>query len=191
MADGIANDAVDARAARESVGAVEMLQVVQGNLAVGGGDGDRSVGQGTSLAQGEYAGGEACFTHGNGDEIPGDARQPQKPDAVADAARFGRDLYGIDAAAGWRIYSSRQIRRALKVVDRKQDTRRHGIFADGLAGKFAQGFDFEIAPPAAGFAGLRKPVEFAVHAPRKLASAFTAAACGEKCGVARPALALA
>src|SRR4029077_2985697 len=69
----------------------------------------------------------------------------------------------------------------------KQDARRHGVFADGLAGKFTKGFDFEIAPQAAGFAGLNQPVEFAVDAPGKLASSFAAAAGGKKCGVARSA----
>src|SRR6267143_75074 len=50
VADGIANHTVDPRAARESVGAVEMNHLVQGNLAGGGGLGDGSVSQRTSLA---------------------------------------------------------------------------------------------------------------------------------------------
>jgi hypothetical protein len=70
----------------------------------------------------------------------------------------------------------------------EQDARRHGIFPDGLAGKLAQGFDFEIAPLATGLAGLNEPVEFAVNPPRKFASAFAATAGGEKCGIPRLAL---
>jgi len=55
MSNRFANDTVNPRAARESVGAVKMLHVVQGNLAGCGGGGDRSVGQRTSLAQSENA----------------------------------------------------------------------------------------------------------------------------------------
>src|SRR5712691_4143262 len=102
-----------------------------------------------------------------------------------DSSRFGGDFDGIDPAAGRRVHASREIRGALKVVNGKQDTRRHGILPNGLAGKFAQGFHFEIAPLAAGFAGLNQPVELAVDAPGKLASAFAAAAGGKKCGVPR------
>jgi hypothetical protein len=102
-----------------------------------------------------------------------------------DAPRFGRDLYGIDPAVGWRVYASRKIRSALKVVYGKQDTPRHGIFANGLAGKLAQRFHFKIAPLAAGFASPNQPVEFAVNGPAKFASAFAAAAGGEKSGVPR------
>ena len=102
-----------------------------------------------------------------------------------DGPRLDRDLYGIDPAVGWRVHASRQIRSALKVVYGKQDARRHGIFANGLAGKLAQGFHFEIAPLAAGFAGPNQPVEFAVNGPGKFASAFAAAAGGEKSGMPR------
>jgi len=102
-----------------------------------------------------------------------------------DTPRLGRDLHGIDPTVGWRVHASRENRRALKVVHGKQDTRRHGIFANRLAGKLAQGFHFEIAPLAAGFAGMNQPVEFAVNSPEKFASAFAAAAGGEKCGVPR------
>ncbi len=105
-----------------------------------------------------------------------------------DAPSLGRDLHGIDSAVGRRVDGSRQIRGALEVVHRKQDTRWHGIFPNGLAGKLAQGFDFEIAPLATGFAGLNQPAEFTVNAPGEFASAFAAAAGGEKCGVARFAL---
>src|SRR5258708_32560586 len=76
---------------------------------------------------------------------------------------------------GWRVHASRQIRGALEVVYGKQDTRRHGIFPNGPAGKFAQGFNLEIAPLAASFAGLNQPVVFAVNAPGKIAPAFPAA----------------
>src|SRR5467141_203836 len=64
----------------------------------------------------------------------------------------------------------------------KHDTGRHGIFSNGLAGKFAQGFQFEIAPLATGFARLNQPVEFAVDASGEFASTLAAAASGEKCG---------
>src|SRR6267143_7005528 len=50
MADGIANHSVDPRAARESMRAIKVLHLVQGNLAGGGGLGDGSVSQRTSLA---------------------------------------------------------------------------------------------------------------------------------------------
>src|SRR5882762_2560406 len=189
MSNRFADDAVNARAAGESVRAVEMLHLVQGNLTGGGGGGDRSVGQRASLAQGEDTRWQAGFTHGNCDEIPGVSREAQKTHAFVDASRFGRDFDGIDRAVGGQVYAARQIRGALEVVDGEQDARGHRIFANGLAGKFAQGFDFEIAPVAAGFAGLSKPVEFTIHAPGKLATAFAAAASGEKCGVAWLALA--
>jgi hypothetical protein len=116
-------------------------------------------------------------------------RQTQEPHTVADAPRFGCDFYGIDSAVSRRVHGSRQIRRALEVVHGKHDARRHGVFPNGLAGKLAQGFYFEIAPLATGFASLNEPVEFAVNAPVKFASAFATATGGEECSAPRPALA--
>src|SRR5207302_1605391 len=160
VADGIANHTIDPRAARESVSAVEMNHVVERNLAGGGGRSNGRVSQGAAFAQGEDSRGQAGLSHRNGDKALRTARQAHEADAVVDAPRFGRDLYGIDPAVGWRVYASRQIRSAHKVVYGKQDTPRHGIFANGLAGKLAQRFHFEIAPLAAGFAGPNQPVEF-------------------------------
>src|SRR5712664_4147069 len=124
MADGLTNHSVDASSTRESVSAVEMFHLVERNLAGGGRRSNGRVSQGASLAQGEDSRGQAGFSHRDGDKIPGTSRQAQKPDAVADAPRLGRDLNGIDSAVGRRIHGSRQIRRALKVVDGKQDPRR-------------------------------------------------------------------
>ena len=80
-----------------------------------------------------------------------------------------------------RVHASRQIGRALEVVNGKQDARRHGVLPNGLAGKLAQGFHFEVAPLATGFASLNQPVEFAVNVPGKFASALAATAGGKKC----------
>src|SRR5258708_141714 len=151
-----------------------MLQIVQRNLAGGGPGGARAVSQSTSLAQGEDSRGQAGFSHRNGNKTFRTARQTQEPEAVVDGPRFGRDLHGIDSAVRRRVHASRQIRRALKIVDGEQDTRRHGIFPNRLAGKLAQGFYFEIPPLAAGFAGLNQPTELAVNAPCNLASSCPA-----------------
>src|SRR6266699_5938262 len=185
MANRFTDDPIDPGAARENVGAVEMLHLVERNLAGGGGLSDRRVSQRTSLAQREDSRRQAGISHGNGDEIFGVSGQPQEPDTVVDGPRFGRDLYSIDTAVGRRVHASRQIRRALKIVDGKQNTRRHGIFPNGLAGKFAQSFQFKIAPLATGLPGLNEPVEFAVNAAGKLASAFAAAAGREESGIPR------
>ena len=188
MTDRIANHPVDPRAARERVCAVEMLHLGERNLAGCGRLGNRSVSQLTSLAQGEDSRRQAGFAHRNGHKSLRISRQTKEPETVVDAPRFGRDLHGIDSAMRRRVHAARQIRSALKVVHGKQDARRHGIFANGLAGKLAQGFHFDIAPLATGFAGLNQPVEFAVDGPGKLASAFAAAAGREKCGLTRLAL---
>src|SRR5207302_7279029 len=185
MADRIANHSVDPRAARESVRAVKILHVMQRNLARSGSTGDRRVRQGTSLAQSENARGQASLSHRNGNETFGITSQAEEPDAVADGPRLSGDLHGVDSAMRRRTHASRQIRRALKVVHGKHDARRHGIFPHGLAGKLAQGFHFQIAPLASSFAGLNQPIEFTVNAPGKPASAFAAAAGGEKGGVPR------
>jgi hypothetical protein len=183
MTDRFADHPINPCAAGENVGAVEMLHFVQGNLAGGGCCGDRRISQGASFAQGEDSGWQTQFAHWGGDKIIRIPGQAQEAGAIVDAARSGGDLYGIDAAVAWRVHTSRQVRRALKVMYGKQDTRRHGIFPNGLAGELAQGFHFEIAPLAAGFAGLNQPVEFAVNAAGKLATAFAAAASGDECGV--------
>src|SRR6266566_8648404 len=185
MANRFTDDPIDPGAARENVGAVEMLHLVQGNLASGGGLSDRRVSQRTSLAQREDSRGQSDISHGNSDETSRITRQTQEPDTVVDGPRFGRDLYSIDTTVGRRIHCSRQIRGALKIVDGKQNTRRHGIFPNGLAGKFAQSFQFKIAPLATGFAGLNQPVEFAVNATGKLASTLAAAAGREEGGIPR------
>ncbi len=159
-----------------------MLHIVQRNLAGSSCRGDRSVSQRTSLAQCQDSRGQAGFSHRNGDKIFGASRQAQKPNAVLNAPRFRRNLHSIDAAVSRRVHGSRQIRRAIKVMYGKHDAGRHGIFSNGLAGKFAQGFQFEIAPMATGFASLNQPVEFAVDASGEFASTLAAAASGEKCG---------
>src|SRR5216684_1893724 len=182
MSDGLANHSVDASATSESVSAVEMLHIVQRNLAGSSCRSYRSVSQRTSLAQCEDSRRQAGFSHRNGDKIFRASRQAQKPNAVVDAPRLRRNLHSIDAAVSRRVHGARQIRRAIKVMYGKHDARRHGIFANGLAGKFAQGFQFEIAPLATGFASLNQPVEFAVDASGEFASTFAAAAGGEKCG---------
>src|SRR5204862_6916419 len=116
------------------------------------------------------------LSHGTGDKTLRTSRQAHESDAVVDGPRLDRYLYGIDPAVGWRVHASRQIRSALKVVYGKQDARRHGIFANGLAGKRAQGFHFEQEPLAAGDAGRNQPVEFAVNRPGQFSPAVAAAA---------------
>src|SRR2546426_4158408 len=180
MTNRFTDDAIDPRTASESVSAVEMLHVLKRNLAGGGGRGDRRVGQCASLAQGEDSRRQADFSHRNADKIFGIPRQAQEADAVLDAPRLGGNLYGIDLAVTCGVHGPRQIRRALKVVYGEQDTRRDGIFPNGLAGKLAQGFHFEVAPLATGFASLNQPVEFAVNVPGKFASALAATAGGKK-----------
>src|SRR5258708_17487493 len=166
MSDGLANHSVDASATRESVSAVEMLNIVERTLAGSSCRGDRSVSQRTSLAQCEDSRRQASFSHRNGDKIFGASREAQKPNAVLNAPGFRRNLHSIDAAVSRRVHGARQIRRAIKVMYGKHDARRHGIFPNGLARKFAQGFQFEIAPLATRFASLNKPIDFAVHASR-------------------------
>src|SRR5260370_1072346 len=182
MANRFTDDTIDQCAARESVSAVEMLHIVQRNLAGSGCRGYRSVSQRTSFAQREDARGEAGFSHRNGDKIFGVSRQAQKPNAVLNAPRFRRNLDSIDAAVSRRVHGARQFRRALKVMHGKHNARRHGIFPNGLAGKFAQGLDLEIAPLATGLASLNQPEKFAVDASGKLASTLAASAGGEKYG---------
>src|SRR5260370_33415610 len=81
------------------------------------------------------------------------------------------------------LKDSSQIRRALKVGYGKQDARRHGVFPDGLPGKLAYGFHFEVAPLTSGCASLNQPVDFTLQAAGKLAPAFTAAAGCGRCGL--------
>jgi len=57
-------------------------------------------------------------------------------------------------------------------------TARHGVFPNGLAGSLAR-FLLRIAPLGNRFASLNEPVEFAVNAPGKFASAFATATGGE------------
>src|SRR5258707_13079798 len=103
MSDGLANHSVDAGATSESVGAVEMLHIVQRNLAGSSCRGYRSVSQRTSLAQCEDSRGQAGFSHRNGDKIFGALREAQKPNEVADAPRFRRNLHSIDATLSRRV----------------------------------------------------------------------------------------
>src|SRR5260370_3371 len=120
MSDGFANHSVDASATSESVRAVEMLHIVQRNLAGSSCRGYRSVSQRTSVAQREDARGEAGCTHRNGDKIFGVSRQAQKPNAVLNAPRFRRNLDIIDAAVSRRDPCATQFRRALKDRHGKQ-----------------------------------------------------------------------
>ena len=107
MSDGLANHSVDASATSESVRAVEMLHIVQRNLAGSSCRGYRSVSQRTSLAQCEDSRGQAGFSHRNGDKIFGASREAQKPNAVVDAPRFRRNLHSIDATVSRRVHGAR------------------------------------------------------------------------------------
>src|SRR5260370_42246739 len=102
MSDGLANPSVDASATSESVSAVEMLHIVQRNLAGSSCRSYRSVSQRTSLAQCEDSRRQAGFSHRNGDKIFRASRQAQKPDAVVDAPRLHPHLHSTDAAASRR-----------------------------------------------------------------------------------------
>ncbi len=184
MADGFADDSVDPRASRQLVRAVKMLHVVEGDLAGGSGRGNgRVVGERASFAQCKDSRGQTEFTHGGGDKVLGIPRQAQEADAVVDAACFSSDLHSSNACVCRRIHLSRQIWGALKVMEGKHDTRRHGVSPNGLSREFLQGLHFQIAPLATGFASLGQPVEFAVHTAGKLASAFAPATGGEKCSI--------
>src|SRR5229473_3865598 len=182
MSDGLANHSVDASATSEGVRAVEMLHIVQRNLTGSSCRGYRSVSQRTSFAQREDSRRQAGFSHRSGDKIFGASREAQKPNAVLNAPGFRRNLHSIDATVGRRVHGARQIRRAIKVMYGKHDAGRHGIFPNGLARKFAQEFQYEIAPLATGFASLNQPVEFAVDTSGEFASTLAAAAGGDKCG---------
>src|SRR6266700_1254676 len=183
MSHGIADDPVDPRTARESVRAVEILHVMKRNLAGGGSCGDGGVSQRASFAQSEDSSRKADFAHRSSDKIFRAACQAQEPDAVADGTRFGGNLHGIDASVSWRADGSWQILRAIKVVKRKHDARRHRIFPNGLAGKLAQGFHCHIAPLATCFASLNQPMEFVVNATIEFSTSFAAAARDEKRGI--------
>src|SRR5579862_5380174 len=69
MRDGIADYAEDFGLAVQLVGAIEMLEVVKGDLAWRGGGGEGRIGQGAALAEGEDAGRESYFAHGDGDAV--------------------------------------------------------------------------------------------------------------------------
>src|SRR5258706_9566644 len=114
MSDGFANHSVDASATRESVRAVEMLHIVQRNLAGSSCRGYRSVSQRASLAQREDSRRQAGFSHRNGDKILGSSRQAQKPNAVLNAPGFRRNLHGIDAAVSRRDHGAKLIRRTMQ-----------------------------------------------------------------------------
>src|SRR5260370_20394510 len=109
----------------------------------------------------------------------------QKLDAVGDRSRRGGDLHRIDTAVRRRADASRQSRCAFKVVHGEQNPRWHRKFSNGLVGKLAQSFHFPVTPLAAGFTGLRKPIELLLGVSGKLSSTLAAAACGEKCGISK------
>src|SRR5258706_16038319 len=107
MANRFTDDTIDQCATSESVRAVEMLHIVQRNLAGSSCRGYRSVSQRTSLAQCEDSRGQAGFSHRNGDKIFGASREAQKPNAVADAPRFRRNLHNTDATVSRRVHGAR------------------------------------------------------------------------------------
>ena len=69
MPHGITNHAVDARAAGQFMGSVEVLQGVQRDLARSSGFSNRRVGQRTAFPQGEDARWKSNFAHGHSDEV--------------------------------------------------------------------------------------------------------------------------
>ena len=116
MTDGIANHSVYTSSAIERVSAIEMGHLLERNLAGRSGLSDGRVCQRTPLPQRQDARGQAGFSHRNSNEVFGTPGQFQQTNAVGNGVRFCRDLYGIGPTMGRRTHTSRQNRRALKVM---------------------------------------------------------------------------
>ena len=93
--DRIADHAVDASAPGQLVGAVKVLQVVEGHLAGSRGCSDGGVRQLAAFSQGENASGQADFAHRHSDQLGEATRQPQEPDAIAESLCMGSDFDGV------------------------------------------------------------------------------------------------
>jgi hypothetical protein len=156
-------------------------QLCKRYLAGRGGFGNWGIRQGASFPQSQDSRGQAHFSHRYGDEVSGAPGQTQQTDAVGERPRLRRNLDGIDPTVRGRVDVAWQSRGTLKVVHGKQNARRHGVLPNRLIWKRAQGFDFQITPPATGFACFNEPIEFALNVTGEFPARPTAAAGGDKC----------
>src|SRR5215472_12761492 len=181
----IANYPVDLGFSVEQVRPVETKRFLEGNLARGGGFGNRRIGKLATLTKRKEARRQPDVAHGNGHKISGSPGNLQEAQAVGNRFRLRCDFDGVHLAMPRDENVAGKGRRALEVVDRKHDAWRHGIGAQKTFRQLAEGFHLDIAPLATSFAGLAEPIELACNVASVLSAALFAAAGGEKCGLWR------
>ncbi len=181
MPNGVTNHAVNASAMGKLMGAVEVFQGVQGNLAGSGSLSDGCVRQCAAFSQGEDARRQANFAHGYGNEIGGAANETQEAEAVGEGLGMRGNFLSVRLCMPGGTGGLEMRRHAPEVVQGEQDVRRQAKSAQGFAARqFAPGLDFQVAPGAARLAGHLEPVKFGFHASSELAASFPTTACSEE-----------
>src|SRR5205085_12254898 len=108
--------------------------------------------------------------------------------AVGNGLGLRRDFYGVHLTVPRDDDLARQIGHALKIVDREQNPRRHGIGAQKPLGQLTESFHLDIAPLASRVAGLSEPKKLTSDVPGELAASFLAAASGQERDICGPVL---
>src|SRR5665213_376430 len=205
MRDGIADHAVDARAARwaeyalsrrtpgisagaiGTEGAVQTIHVLYGvkrELPGRRGLLDGRVRQRGARAQCEDAGRGGVFTRGfsahrHRDDIVVSPHKRQQTVGVRKRIAYSRDLYGVRATVEKTPQQIRQARRqTAKVMGRNQQPRRSQRRAQFAWTELLRGFNLDIAPETARTHRLRQNFNFLFHAAGEFAAARTGAAGG-------------
>ncbi len=179
VGDGIADDAVDGGARSELVRTIERDEFRERDLAGSGGGGNGGISEGTAGTQSEDACGQADFAHGNSDDIAR-ASESEESKTIGKRAGHGGDFEGLEFTMARDVEEFGKRRSGAEIVNGKHHFARDGARGDGTGRKFANGFDFEIAPVAAGIGGFDEPEELGSGITGKFAATDAATAGGEE-----------
>jgi hypothetical protein len=144
-----------------------MLHFPQRDLAGSGCRRYRRISELATFAQSDQARRKSDLAHWNHYAVAHARRESEEPHAIADSARAPGHLDGIDLISPTSSQSRVQPGHAIEIVDRKQDTLRQRMRPSRIPLKLAKRFDLEIAPEAACFRSLRKPMKLGLDTPSK------------------------
>src|SRR5580704_13908894 len=124
MPDRVTDHAVYASAVGQLMGAVEVFQGLQGNLAGSRSRSDGRIGEGAAFPESEDSRGKSDFAHWHGNQVAGPASQSEEAEAVAQGFGMCGNFLGIRFSLGGRRGGFQMGRHAPEIVQREQSMRR-------------------------------------------------------------------
>src|SRR5690242_15159056 len=147
--------------------AIKMLHFPERDLTGSGCGRYGRVSELATFPQREQARRKPDFAHRNRYAVAHACREAKQPHAVADGTRRPGHLDGVEFIFPAAPQSRDERGHAIEIVHRKQDALRQRMLANRISLEMTKCFDLEIAPEAASFRGLRKPMKFGLDTASK------------------------